>query len=858
MSEKAIIKVSLDLNIHAFGAALQHHFVVGLTKLVISESSINAAMKTRHEKIKDHMIRVHKKPKYMEVKCSSLSCSSGTHGGMYFDSDSDRQKHFELHHSHDTEGLRYDEAANGSLLPSQDIDENQALPSNHKKRTLDSNIEIVAKREKVMATPMQSSSLSYCRLHTTEHEITLIESIKIGDMCNFLGHPELRSINKELEKCNVKIIFTRSTGAIKIRGTLQEDVLNSAKARLKPLNSFPGSREGDTVPKLHPSATLDLCFKQRKEADNPIEILSIRRSEDIDAVTTWERFISPSLSGILQNAGVRYPYTATFVRQKQKDTLVGPAPVIRFQSSGQTAFQRQKIQEKIKEICLQHRRPPLPVHFYNATMVTLVGDSFQDDPPDDMGIPLQSRYYSQPGMSASIGLSRCNHMFATLGGYVRVGGRLYMLSVWHLIKDADACIQCRNIDTADNRVDSPAPIHVMALKRTLDENIRHSNKQFEDLLTDREDDVDISEWLDTVPKDQLEFRTHWNRWRNELDKGGADFRLGQLEQSSGGLTLHPPSYSRKNDLVIKQHCFDWAIFQVEGPRLGKNRYRYPLGKEVELNCQHFEEEARNPEGIGQFCESSREFRLGEAVYYAGSSKNNYIEGKIHEFPILCRDSQDKEYHEWGIIPDERMSADYFKGDSGALVVAKSDNHILGLLWAYSGDFLLFTPINEVFKQISMSMGNVHVEIARSDRSRALPPTVTTLSGRLAHVFYEKKCGSMEYSKRKQRQYFRLSDKIPPGHGAATATRISADIRSRSPSPVPSLVSSNASLSVSCTSAPSSPGMGSLDSDSETYDLEDPPKDVTIEALPFDLLTSPSSDRKDFPSQLMGGSVKVEA
>ncbi|KAI9662570.1 MAG: hypothetical protein M1821_008737 [Bathelium mastoideum] len=774
------------------------------------------------------------KSEYVEVKCLFFPCSSDTHG-TYFASDSDLQKHLELDHSHDPDGFRYDELDNGlylrgtsSLLSSQDISKNQIESSNHKKHTFNSDTAREATQGKVTAAPMQSFSLSHYRPQTTEHEIILIESIKIGDMCNLLGHPGLPTVIEEMKTCHVNIFFTRSKGAIKLRGTLSHKALECAKARLGPLIPFSNSTERDPAPKPHPSINLDLRFKQKKEAANPVELLPIHPSEDREAVTTWQEFISPSLSEILQDADFDYPYNVTLVRQKQKDALVNPATVIRFQSFGQTTFQRDKLQRKIKDICLQNHRSYLPIHFYNATMATLGGDSPPDDPPDDMGIPHHARYYRRPGMSASIGMGGCNHVFATLGGYIWVDRLKYMLTVRHLIDDAAACRDCRNTSTIDNQVNSPAPIDVLALKRFFDKKIRRLEEQIRESWGD---EATLEEMMNDDPENQREYRRWCGRWRKDLDKRNEDFRLGQLEQSSGGRTLHPPSVSRKNGRDVKQHYFDWAIFRVDDARLGKNRYRYPnLPEGQGLSFQHFEEEAQSSEGIGDLCESSREFTPGETVYYVGS-KSGYREGKINELPIFCKDDEDREFQEWGIIPDVqgsyRLREDDVKGDSGAWIVAKSDNHILGLLSAQWGEYLLFTPINEVFQQISKRMGDVRVEIARSNTSPAPSSNVTTISGRLD-------CCSILYSEREPKQYTVLNNKVCLPPGTATVTKISKNIHSlsRSPSPVPSLISSDASLSDSRTSTLPSPSIDSLDSVPEAYNLDDPLGNLAVKVLPI--------------------------
>ena len=674
---------------------------------------------------------------------------------------------------------------------------------------------------------------------------------------------------RELSKLNVSAVFARSKGAVKLRGALTFDALTEAKALLEPLLPVvkPPRKESSTS-RFQQRIHANFHSKQQRGAADSVEILPIDSCMDEDAVTTWTESISPNLSKIFERAEINYPCTVTLVRQR--DALIGPIPVIRFQSRGQTEVERQIIQEQIKYFCSQHGRSELPVHFYSATMVTLVGNSFADDPPDNLIVPRQSRYYQQPGMSASIGMSQCEHSFATLGGYVLVGGRPFMLTVWHLIEDASACGDCRGSRAIDHSVDSPAPADVIALTRTFDKARRTFSLQIEhsDLMP-AEDEVSLDDLSQVRTRTEFTRMDYYNQWREELiEKDSEDFKLGRLVESSDGYTLDAPFYRRENDSTVKSHCFDWAIFQVEQTRLGRNKFRYPRG--IELDDQHFEEEAESLDGIGEICEGSREFRPNETVFYFGS-KSYYREGIINQIPVRCMDSWGRAFEKWSILLQDtiEVKVDDVKGDSGAWIFAKSDNHVLGLLRAFDGKQLLFTPIREVFHQISSKMGNLHVEVLHLDRPRAPLPVATPISGRkgtrTARTASEDRVCSKrlldeEEARAEQHQHALLEVGIRSPNEKATVTGTSTPDQSlsRSPSPVPSLTSSEASFSDSHIPDPSSPGTCSSDLPLGAWNLDDTSQGLKISTRPLLFMNPPSPNWNCHPSQLLEQSVRVEA
>ncbi|KAF2228832.1 hypothetical protein EV356DRAFT_537742 [Viridothelium virens] len=876
----------------------------------------------REEKIKKHFKSIHSVSDlscYGRFQCQDRSCGFGGNGGLFFTSALDLQRHvWEKHAYHRNESWEFmwGEANHESLhllretSDEQDLFTNQDLFTHHKKHSNDNGSESSPKRRKAVfhehssptlcndstdsttvmssqtaeprdfrnaiVTARQSTSLPNHKPQTWQFETTLVDSIRVGDICSLLGHIELPKIMGELRRLKVSAVFIRTKGAIHLRGAQSFDDLKSATALLepllapvRPLLSSVKSDTDDIGPRGH--RRIDRKFRPKQRKKNPtdsIEILSIDRTEDKDAIITWEKFIDPQLSDISRRAGIDDSYTAALIRQK--DAHNDPVPVIRFQSMPQADVTRHIIRKSIKKICSENRRPELPIYFYNGTMKTLVGGSFNDDPPDELIVPHQSRYYRRPGMSASIGTSRCEHFYATFGGYILVGGEPFMLTVRHFINEAYACRECTGPKAFDDNICSPALFDIEQLGQVFDELLRTFNLQIENSeAVPAEDEVNLSALVETVPRDQLVLVSHYKRWREDLNREREDFKLGKLVKSSAEDAYAAPFYPRMNDGNVKLHCMDWAIFEVDKERLGKNRFRYPKG--IEPNCQHFEREAGSPEGIGESCEASREFRPGEMVYYVGSN-SGYREGTINQLPISCKQQDGTETHEWSIIPcgQDDVEVDDVQGDSGAWIIAKSDDHLLGLLWAFNGRLIFFTPIREVFKQIGLKMDDAHVQVAPLGSKPAAPLVLTRVSGNQRRLRTKRRalrnggCAKRpfgeEQARAKTKHYPTIGGGIWSSNESTAVPRTTMFRRamSRSPSPVPSLTSSDASLSDSQPSNPPSPGIRSYGLPPAACNLAGKLEKLNIHPQPIACTSPPSLDWTDCHSRLSLRHVLVEA
>jgi hypothetical protein len=464
-----------------------------------------------------------------------------------------------------------------------------------------------------------------------------------------------------------------------------------------------------------PLRKLPLCKKSN--TTNSIQLLPVHASEDKEAIGTWQNHIAPALTDILEDPSIGDTCSATLVRQK--GTLGNFEPVIRIQSVFQFQIIRDTIRKRIGDICSKNHRPNIPVVFSKGRMVPLVkgpsSQKFPEDDPDDRDIPHELRYYAQPGMGVSIGMTQCGHTSATSGGYILVNNQTVMLTVQHLTQSVQECEHRCGAGNLDNSLSSPARSDIEDLKETLEGHLVKLT-----LMMQQSGSVQDRISVDDVSKQFSEILVQVKHIKNiqaHLAKPKDDYKFGKLIDQSAENDLVPPLRIRGGCDNIMRHKMDWAIYEINKEREGKNRFRHPVGMGVKVSMKDIENEITNKYGTGEVCESWREFEVGETVYYVGSCsgyREGIINGTYGDFKHLGGHSQ-----EWFIMPSIPVeSEEEVQGDSGAWIISKRDHKLVGLLWAYDDGNIIFTPISDIFDQIAKKRGGALVQVAPLDPSRA--------------------------------------------------------------------------------------------------------------------------------------------
>jgi hypothetical protein len=595
-------------------------------------------------------------------------------------------------------------------------------------------------------------------------------------------------VMKELDLIQVWAVFIRSSRAIKICGARSPDDLNRAVALLNPLLPVKNTKSS-----LGPRSSLPGKYRPREVPLIPTsstQVLPVNSTEDKEAIDTWRNWIAPELPEIMESLSIGDSCSVTLVRQKGNHDKF--EPIIRFRSPKQTSTTRQVIRQKVREILVKNNRPEIPINFSNGRVVLLGGvqspssQDYTDDASADPQVAHERRYYARPGMGISIGMTQCEHETATLGGYILVDNKPLMLTVQHLERKARTCKECPNVGNLDNSLSSPAPADRMELREQFETDLDDLDRDFEN--TDSGDaQAAMAEWAEKYPE-YATLAKQLRTFQEQLSKPPDHYKLGKVFDHSDESDFVRPIQRQGGEKILR-HRMDWALYDVNKERLGKNRFSHPVGTEV---CpEHIENEITNPWGTGEPCEDRREFRRGEAVYYVGSH-SGYREGIIDESYALICHPQGGVSQEWCIVPKTVVDENEVQGDSGAWVLAKEDNFLLGLLWGYADGKILFTPIAEIFHHIINKRGPVDIQVAPLNPNNARRPHYSTEISRNKQKRARPLRRSFFPIKPKDMLPIRLSVEIPMDSESSFGS--STPSISRPPSPTPSLTSSVSSIS----------------------------------------------------------------
>jgi len=294
-------------------------------------------------------------------------------------------------------------------------------------------------------------------------------------------------------------------------------------------------------------------------------------------------------------------------------------------------------------------------------------------------------------MGASLGRSRCPHVSATLGGYISISGRIYILSVDHFLSE---CL-CDN----SNRLRSPSISDIANVEEEIQKKLKELGLKISRSAPNEVPLEQVGEIL-FHNRDVDEEVEQYRRFQGELNDKD-DFALGVIRHRCGGVM---PSRRLSADPRLHgvYHRMDWSISEVTAKhRQGKNLFRH--GRVAQPGVEDFENEVMSPEGCGVPCTTIGDASLGERVYYVGTT-SGLREGVINPALIQWRDENGDISHEWSIVVPrcELLKDSDFKGDSGAWII-NNDNVLLGLLWGWDNGSILFTPIKDVFADITQKM-----------------------------------------------------------------------------------------------------------------------------------------------------------
>jgi hypothetical protein len=508
---------------------------------------------------------------------------------------------------------------------------------------------------------------------------------------------EWKGVLEKLSSLHILPTFDCKNAAIKLRGPCSVAELEQGKMvlleQITQLKSMTLRDENAHKYVRSDQSKLMTAFHQQVSVHPQPEIYALDPKEDADTLKLWNTQLLPRFPDMVHEALIEGSYSVALVRQ---DGPNGSQPIIRFRSSeNQGEMSRQIIQENVKTICINNRHQRLHVQFTKGTIVRLVGGastaSFVNDPSNDDKFPHARRPWPKPGMGASIGLSGCPHVSATLGGYISVDDRIYMLTVDHFISTCSCVV--------DNQLRSPSTSDAADVKDQLKKKFQQLGLKISRSALNEVPLGQVREILFTSDFDEeLE---HYRRFERELDNGDNGFALGRVRWRCGG-ALSPLRPSVNPDLAGISHHMDWSLSEITAEhREGKNVHRY--GRVASPSLDDLEKEVMRPEGCGIPCETIGEATGGGAAYYVGTT-SGLREGIINPALIQYKDDSGISHERSMIVPRcNALRNSDFQGDSGSWIIS-TDNKLLGLLWGWDNGSLLFTPIQDVFADITQKIG----------------------------------------------------------------------------------------------------------------------------------------------------------
>ena len=158
----------------------------------------------------------------------------------------------------------------------------------------------------------------------------------------------------------------------------------------------------------------------------------------------------------------------------------------------------------------------------------------------------------------------------------------------------------------------------------------------------------------------------------------------------------------EDDQLMVKHQMDWALFKKNSQtaQTGENRHKYRSNEDAMRD--NYVDENNHADQPGDVCHETCGAESGYTVYYVGQRSKHRI-GKVHLPTLVRRDSS--ETLDWGIADEEGRGISYsdVAGDSGAWVIRKEGNKLMGQVHSHSATGqVLFTPIDVVFADLQAS------------------------------------------------------------------------------------------------------------------------------------------------------------
>ena len=449
---------------------------------------------------------------------------------------------------------------------------------------------------------------------------------------------------------------------------------------------------------------LDNSTARNSTSSGTARVFPVKPKENQRLVQIWFKSILPALPEIL-SPRLGEGYSASLIRRGQSDLTA--KPYIQIESPCRPGQKAQRvIEDLVSKIWEKDGHDPISMRFIEGSVKKLNG---ADDDDGEESADLQlldlnyNRPYSKPGMGASIGLLCSDKVSATLGGYVLIAGGKYMLTSEHFVTTS------RELAGADNdreTLTSPSKEDLKMIENNLKQNKRDIDSEINSLAPRTYGNRDIAENDFSNPNELCEPMSKSDVVRSLLDqvtRPPLEYAVGTVKKISLEKKRAPISRSLARDLgwlnddLEVYHKMDWALIETNShtAQNGENRHKYRSNQDAIEHGLYVDENSHAPQS-GDFVYDTCGAEVGYTVYYVGQ-RSKYRIGRV-TLPTLDGSS---ETLVWGISGLDGREIPYpdVAGDSGAWVIRKEGNKLMGQVHSHAQGLVLFTPIDVIFADL---------------------------------------------------------------------------------------------------------------------------------------------------------------
>lgn len=456
-------------------------------------------------------------------------------------------------------------------------------------------------------------------------------------------------------------------------------------------------------------------IQKGKNGEPSDKVFAIKPKDDEELVKFWMKSILPVLPDILFR-GIGGTYTASLIRRGSSD--FDAVPCIQIESPFIPGPQNQaSIEEALDEIWRasgKHRNCRLLfTKGHLRKLIEGLDSDTVDDDPDQPRLHFNlNRPCSKPGMGASLGLTCSTRVSATLGGYILIDGVKYILTSDHFVENSrdttiNSGVVLENQDKEETLV-SPSLADLANMVQSLEQTEREYRASMRSEWLERFDNPDIQprelelhlESTQRVVNGLKDIR----QLLAQVKKPCKHFTLGKVFRRSKEPRKALDAQALGPDHANRIRNMDWAICQVNDERAGENRHKYQSNDDAAQD--HYIHESNRVDGQGDFCDETCDIDPAAQIYYLGR-KSGHREGTVNGAPIQTCINYIVSC-EWSILgpPGQPIQKRSVEGDSGAWVIRKYDNKLMGQVNAYSSGQIIFTPIKDIFADIHDQCGVV--------------------------------------------------------------------------------------------------------------------------------------------------------